>query len=161
MAVLDADGAADLAQAGLLIDARVEPRYRGEVEPVDPVAGHIPGAVNLPVMLLVDASGRLRPVGELRAAVEGAVVRARFARAEAAVGAAVGAGTEESTVRSALWPGATVGVPVGAYCGSGVTAAQTILALFVAGYRDAALYVGSWSEWCADGSRPIARGGMA
>jgi thiosulfate/3-mercaptopyruvate sulfurtransferase len=46
---------------------------------------------------------------------------------------------------------------VGAYCGSGVSAAQTVLALAVAGVP-AALYVGSWSNWVADPDRPVARG---
>jgi thiosulfate/3-mercaptopyruvate sulfurtransferase len=121
---LDADGAARLAEAGRLIDARVAPRFRGEVEPVDPVAGHIPGAVNQPAADTVDPQGRLLAPAELRA---------RFA--------ALG-----------LPPGATVGV----YCGSGVTAAHTALALTVAGY-DPLLYVGSWSHWITDPSRAVAR----
>ncbi|MEU4755045.1 rhodanese-like domain-containing protein, partial [Micromonospora tulbaghiae] len=51
--------------------------------------------------------------------------------------------------------------PVGAYCGSGVTAAQAVLALHLAGRPDAALYVGSWSEWVADADRPVATGGTS
>ncbi|GAA1764971.1 sulfurtransferase [Luedemannella helvata] len=124
--VLDAAGAADLARAGVLLDARVTPRYRGETEPVDPVAGHIPGAVNLPAADLAGPDGRLRPAEELVAAFEAA--------------------------------GVTAGRPVGAYCGSGVTAARTVFALHAAGRTDAALYVGSWSNWVADPDRPVATG---
>jgi thiosulfate/3-mercaptopyruvate sulfurtransferase len=119
--VLDADAAAALARTGTLIDARVAPRYRGEVEPVDPVAGHIPGAVNVPAAELTEPDGRLKPPAELKAALKQADGR-----------------------------------PVGAYCGSGVTAAHTVLALHRAGRTDAALYVGSWSEWVADPGRPVA-----
>jgi thiosulfate/3-mercaptopyruvate sulfurtransferase len=113
--VLDADGAAEMARTGSLLDARVGPRFRGEMEPVDPVAGHIPGAVNLPAADLLGDDGRLRPPHELRKIFEEAGVRG----------------------------------PVGAYCGSGVTAANTVLALHRAGFTEAALYVGSWSNWVA------------
>jgi thiosulfate/3-mercaptopyruvate sulfurtransferase len=124
MPVLDAAGAAATASAGALVDARTGPRFRGETEPIDPVAGHIPDAVNVPAAELVGADGRLLPAAGLRARFETAGV-----------------------------PDAG---PVGAYCGSGVTAAQTVLALTVAGYPDPALYVGSWSEWITDPTRPIA-----
>ncbi len=123
MSTVDASGAARLARDSVLIDARVGPRFRGETEPVDRVAGHIPGAVNQPMVETVDADGRLRPAGELRR---------RFA---------------DLGVASA----------VGAYCGSGVSAAQTVLALTVAGYEPA-LYVGSWSHWITDPRRPVATG---
>jgi thiosulfate/3-mercaptopyruvate sulfurtransferase len=64
--VLDADDVPGFA--GVLVDARSPERYRGEVEPVDPVAGHIPGAVNVPTESNLDADGRFLPAGELRAA---------------------------------------------------------------------------------------------
>ena len=125
MATLDADEAARLARYGMLLDARAAARYRGEVEPVDPVAGHIPGAVNAPTVANVAADGRFKSPAELRA---------RFR--------SLGVGT---------------GGPVGAYCGSGVTAAHEVLALTLAGIP-AALYVGSWSEWVTDPARPVAVG---
>jgi thiosulfate/3-mercaptopyruvate sulfurtransferase len=126
MPVLDADAAAALAAGGgVLLDARAEARYRGEVEPVDPVAGHVPGARSAPTSGNVDESGRFLSPERLRE---------RFARL-----------------------GAAAGRPVGAYCGSGVTAAQEVLALELAGVP-AALYAGSWSEWVADRTRPVETG---
>ncbi|MEI4271381.1 sulfurtransferase [Klenkia sp. LSe6-5] len=123
MPVLTADEAAALpGSGGLLLDARAAERFRGEVEPVDPVAGHVPGAVNLAATDLL-AAGRFRP--DLADHVAGL--------------------------------GVTPGTAVGVYCGSGVTAAHEVAALAVAGV-DAALWPGSWSEWSADPSRPIATG---
>jgi thiosulfate/3-mercaptopyruvate sulfurtransferase len=126
MPVLDADAAAGLGRDGVLIDARAPARYRGETEPVDPVAGHIPGAVNLPTTGHTGPDGRLRPAGDLRSAFAGV--------------------------------GVAEGVRVGAYCGSGVTAAHTVLALHRAGRTDAALYVGSWSDWVTGPDRPVTTG---
>ena len=53
-----------------LIDARGAPRFRGDVEPLDPVAGHIPGALNRPFTLNFDADGKFKPAAQLRAEFE-------------------------------------------------------------------------------------------
>ncbi len=123
--MLDAAGAAELASTGVLLDARAPERFAGEVEPMDKVAGHIPGAVNAPTAANVTADGHFLSADDLRA---------RFAAL----------GADGST-------------PVGAYCGSGVTAAHEALALEIAGI-EAPVYVGSWSEWITDPDRPIATG---
>ena len=69
MPLIDADGAAALARAGVLLDVRSPERYRGEAEPVDPVAGHIPGALSAPVTGSSTAGGRFQPPGRAGRAV--------------------------------------------------------------------------------------------
>jgi thiosulfate/3-mercaptopyruvate sulfurtransferase len=147
MPVLDAAGAADLARSGILLDARAPARYRGETEPVDRVAGHIPGAVSAPTAENVTSDGLFRSAADLRArfADIGIVTPETDPDGDGHDGAmGTGRATEASPV-------------VGAYCGSGVTAAHELLALELAGVR-AALYVGSWSDWIGDPQRPIATG---
>jgi thiosulfate/3-mercaptopyruvate sulfurtransferase len=141
MPLLDADGAAELARRGILLDARAAERYRGDTEPFDPVAGHIPGAVSAPTAANVLGNGLFLPAAALRARF-GALGLTAEAHDQGGGGSVSGAA-------------ATVGV--GAYCGSGVTAAHEVLALAVAG-RPAALYVGSWSNWVTDPARPVATG---
>lgn len=70
--LVDADEvAAGLAGQGqILIDARAPERYRGEVEPLDAVAGHIPGALNRPFASNLDADGHFKPAAQLRAEFE-------------------------------------------------------------------------------------------
>ena len=80
--VLDAEAAAALARTGVLLDARAPARYAGDVEPVDKVAGHIPGAINAPTTMALDAQGRFLGHDEL--------VR-RYADLDVAPGATVGA----------------------------------------------------------------------
>ena len=125
MPLLDAAGAAELATTGLLLDVRTPERFRGEHEPIDPVAGHIPGARNFPVSRTVDTAGRVCPASAMHDELQ------------------------------ALGGGETL--PIGAYCGSGVSAAALVLALAHARVP-AALYVGSWSDWITDPDRPVARG---
>lgn len=124
--VLDADGAAATATKGILLDARAPERFAGEVEPMDPVAGHIPGAVNAPTTANIDDTGRFLPPAELHARFSGL--------------------------------GVTPDAEVGVYCGSGVTAAHEALALESAGLP-VTVYIGSWSEWITDPTRPVATGG--
>jgi thiosulfate/3-mercaptopyruvate sulfurtransferase len=125
MPIVTAQEVAAVAAAGVLLDARAEERFQGLVEPVDPVAGHIPGARNRPTIENVDGAGRFLDPGELRLAFEQLGIRD--------------------------------GLPVAAYCGSGITAAHELLALELAGFP-AALYPGSWSEWVTDPTKPVARG---
>lgn len=107
--VLDAEAAAEWARTRELVDVRAPERYRGEHEPVDPVAGHIPGAVNLFL-----GEDDLADADRLRERHESATPRAY-------------------------------------YCGSGVGAARTALAVTAAGLPTPPVYIGSWSDWVSRG----------
>jgi 3-mercaptopyruvate sulfurtransferase SseA len=109
MPVLSIDEAGALPTAGVLLDARAGERYRGEVEPIDPRAGHVPGAVSAPTTENLAAEGTFRPADELRA---------RFAALGVKPGATVGvycgsgvtaahevAALAEAGIDAALWPG--------------------------------------------------------
>lgn len=134
MPVVDADGALRTASDGVLLDARAAERFCGEVEPVDPQAGHVPGAVSLPTVGNLDDQGRVLPPEDLLA---------RF----------VSAGVVPGAPRPAVDDARQVAV----YCGSGVTASHQVAVLASLGI-EAALYPGSWSQWSNDPDRPVAVG---
>ncbi|WP_134773598.1 sulfurtransferase [Ornithinimicrobium flavum] len=123
--LLDADGlAAHLAAGHQVLDARPADRFHGRHETIDPVAGHVPGALSLPALSLVD-DGRL---------VDSETVVTRLTEA-----------------------GGRTDTPAAVYCGSGVQAAHLALALEARGVGPRpAVYVGSWSDWISDPTRPVA-----
>jgi len=112
----------------LVLDVRMAERFEGRREPVDPVAGHIPGAKNRPYPANVRSAEdpRFLAPEELREAFE-----------------QLGAERVER---------------IACYCGSGVNACQALFALELAGFRDALLYEGSWSDWCSVPTRAVATG---
>jgi thiosulfate/3-mercaptopyruvate sulfurtransferase len=111
----------------VVLDARTPERFQGLTEPIDPVAGHIPGARNRLFKDNLTADGRFRPPQELRQAFTDVLGTAR----------------PEQVVHQ---------------CGSGVSACSNLLAMEIAGLKGSRLYPGSWSEWVADPSRPVAKG---
>lgn len=108
--LLDADAAAALARRGVLLDARAGERYRGEVEPIDPVGGHIPGAISAPTSANVGDDALLRPAAELAA---------RFtelgAGPDAEVGVYCGSGVSGA---HQVWALAVAGIDAELYVGS-------------------------------------------
>jgi thiosulfate/3-mercaptopyruvate sulfurtransferase len=119
-----------LRQQRVIIDARAEERFSGFIEPLDKVAGHIPGSINAPFEDNLDLRGNFLPAQELRAHYESLLHGAR--------------------------PDEVIHL-----CGSGVTACHNLLAMEIAGMPGAKLYVGSWSEWITDPSRPIVKKGTS
>ena len=110
-----------------VIDARNADRYRGENESIDPIAGHIPGALSAPYASNLAADGKFMPADQLHAKYESLLGQVAIDH-------------------------------TAFYCGSGVTAAHSVLAVAHAGLGQARLYAGSWSEWITDPARPIKTG---
>jgi len=124
-----AGGVDDEDSSATLIDSRETERYRGEREPIDKVAGHIPGAINAPWMDANGADGKLLPPSSQR--------------------------TRWTALMAQHAPGEK---PAAVYCGSGVTACVNVLSLHLAGFDDVPLYAGSWSDWISYEDAPIAVG---
>ena len=118
----------DPASSIVMIDARAPERFQGLQEPIDPVAGHIPGAVNR------FHGTNLTPEG---------VFKSKKLLREEMLALLLGNNSASQTV---------------VYCGSGVTSCHHLIALELAGLEGARLYAGSWSEWIRDPSRPVATG---
>jgi thiosulfate/3-mercaptopyruvate sulfurtransferase len=123
--VVTYDDMSKLGDDAVLVDVRGGERYRGESEPVDPIAGHVPGAKNAFWQEFVMDEGKLASPDELRA---------RFEKLGVSEGNAV------------------------VYCGSGVVASQTKLALEQAGLGPVRIYAGGWSDWSNRPGAAVATG---
>ena len=108
----------------ILLDARSKERYEGISDPVDPIAGHVPGAISHPLGTNLDRTGKFKDKEELKHNFD-----------------KISHDLKEKEVIS--------------MCGSGITACNNILALEIAGIKNAKLYVGSWSEWITDPNRTV------
>lgn len=124
LATVDEVQAVRLDPAYRLLDSRSADRYRGENETIDPVAGHIPGAISAPFAENLGKDGLFLPPQ---------VLEARFT-------SLLGDVPPERAIF---------------YCGSGVTAGHSVLAMAHSGLRMPRLYLGSWSEWITDPDRPV------
>jgi len=126
--VIDRDTLRSRLGSVVLLDARASERYRGEIEPIDPIAGHIPTAISAPFAANLGRDGTFLPVADLRIRFE-------------ALGAGGGEAADDVVVS----------------CGSGTSALHHSLAMRLAGLPDPILYVGSYSDWSRSGL-PIAAG---
>jgi len=115
----------------MLVDARDAARFEGRTEPIDAVAGHVPGARNFPFGSSLTAEGYWRSSDELRKAWEALP------------------GGPPPDAEAGFWA---------AMCGSGVTACHLAVSAGLAGLPQPRLYAGSWSEWIRDHGRPVATG---
>lgn len=125
---IDADAVQHNIAGGelLVVDARAPERFQGKAEPLDPVAGRIPGAVNRPFQQNLRPDGRFKPAEVLRAEFESLLAGRRA----------------DQIVHQ---------------CGSGISALNNMIAMEHAGLAGSRLYPGSWSEWCSDPARPVAK----
>ena len=112
------------SQKNLVLDARANDRFHGQNETLDPIGGHIPGAVNHFFKNNLSATAFKAPEQLFKDFVE-----------------LLGSKKPSEVIHQ---------------CGSGVTACHNLLAMEVAGLKGSRLYAGSWSEWCADPTRPVA-----
>ena len=112
------------------MDARGGPRFRGEVEPLDPIAGHIPGALNRPFSQNIGADGKFKPASVLKAEFETLL-----------------AGRDPASVVHHCGSGVSAVPNILAMQIAGLSHAATT-----------GLYAGSWSDWCSDSARPMAQG---
>jgi thiosulfate/3-mercaptopyruvate sulfurtransferase len=117
--VVDIEQVKNRQDGAVLIDSREPERYRGEREPIDPVAGHIPGAVNYPWQQITDTAGKLQPIEQLQA---------QWADLQAAPEVMVYCGSGVTACVNLLGL-AAAGYPLGP--------------------GGAKLYAGSWSDWCS------------
>ena len=113
-----------------LIDARGAPRFRGEVEPLDPVAGHIPGALNRPFSQNMGTDGKFKPASLLKAEFETLL-----------------AGRDPASVVHHCGSGV-----------SAISNILALQIAGLGNVSTSGLYAGSWSDWCSDSSRPMAQG---
>lgn len=122
---LGIDAVAVYARDAVLLDVRTPEQYTGVRQGQEAVGGHIPGAINLPALAVIDGEGKIRSASLLRQIFASAHVRE--------------------------------GSEVAVYCGAGVAAMHTALALRRIGV-EAHVYAGSWSQWANTRGRPVAVG---
>lgn len=126
--LLDAEEVEHYLDRHQVVDARPAERFRGAKEPVDPVAGHIPGALSLPTLRTVDEQGRFLPSDDLELLLTAAGV--------------------QPDRRTAIYCGSGVQA---CHLALAIEIAEH-------GHFDPAVYMGSWSDWISDPDRPVATG---
>lgn len=126
--LLDADGLEHYLDRHQVVDSRPADRFRGDNETVDPVAGHIPGAISIPALKNVDESGRFLPPDDLEMRFTARGIR--------------------PDKRTAIYCGS----------GIQATHMALAMEIAEVGVYDPAVYIGSWSDWISDPERPIATG---